>query len=110
MKQYVIDELRPGDYRKLKSCLQERLGRAELDDLFWLEIDKSIYNETQAAHVDCQPFFAAVRLEEQSIAVELLIRTMNRMRCECISYATAEQTAWLIAFLDNLVDELGIRA
>lgn len=36
MKQYVIDELRPEDYIKLKSYLESAYGPAELENIFWV--------------------------------------------------------------------------
>ena len=109
MKQYVIDELRPGDHEKLKSYLESHCGPAELENLYWVALDASVYSETQTAHTDCQPFYAAVRLDEQAIAIEFLIRTKNRIRCDCIAYATDEQKAWLMGFLDAMFEQLEIR-
>jgi len=109
MKQYVIDELRPGDHEKLKSYLESHCGPAELAGLYWVALDESVYSETQTAHADCQPFYAAVRLGEQSVAIEFLIRTKNRIRCNCIAYATARQKTWLMDFLDAMFERLELR-
>jgi hypothetical protein len=71
-------------------------------------LDEALYTPTQAAHMDCQPFYAAIRLSEQAVAVEFLIRTKNRMRCDCMGYATPEQTDWLMKRLDAMLAELEI--
>lgn len=108
MKQYVIDELHPGEHERLKAYLQALCGPAELEQLYWLLLDESLYTPTQAAHMDCQPFYAAIRLSEKAVAMEFLIRTKNRMRCDCMGYATPEQTAWLMKRLDAMLAELEI--
>lgn len=108
MKQYVIDELKPDDHERLQSHLKACCGPAELEGVYWLILDKSQYTETQAAHRDCQPFYAAIRLRQQSIAIEFLIRTRNRIRCDCMAYATAGQIVWLVRSLDDMLGQLGI--
>jgi len=108
MKQYVIDELQPGGHERLKSYLKARCGPAELEDIYWLMLDESMLAATQAAHTACQPFYAAIRLKKQSIAIEFLIRTRSRVRCDCMAYATAQQAAWLIRSLDGIFEELEI--
>ncbi|MFO7838758.1 MAG: hypothetical protein R6X08_04575 [Desulfosalsimonadaceae bacterium] len=110
MKQYVIDELQPRDHERIKSYLESVCGTAELDNLYWLALDESLYTRTQAAHTECQPFYAAIRLESSAVGVEFLIRTKNRIRCSCMAYATAEQAKWLMAQLDGMLDQLEIRA
>jgi len=42
------------------------------------------------------------------LACELLVRTKNRMRCDCIQYATANQRNWLIELIDNMFSRLEI--
>ncbi len=108
MKQYVIDELKPDEHERLQGRLNACCGPAELEGVYWLSLDASLYTETQAAHRDCQPFYAAIRLRPKSIAIEFLIRTRNRIRCDCMAYATAEQKAWLIQSLDDMLGQSGI--
>jgi hypothetical protein len=95
MKQYVIDELRPADYRKIKSYLDEKFGSSPLDGI--------------SEHTTCQPFYFAIDLEANMMACELLIRTKARVRCDCISYATQRQRNWLIGFVDRMFKKLDIR-
>jgi hypothetical protein len=42
------------------------------------------------------------------LACELLVRTQNRVRCDCIGYATEEQFSWLIALIDDIFNRLQI--
>ena len=78
MKQYVVDELRPGDHEKLKAYLDENLGRAGLDGLYWKPIDTPLLTEIQAAHANCAPFYVALVLMPESLSCELLVRTRNQ--------------------------------
>ena len=109
MKQYVIDELRPTDYEKLKSCLDERFGSPELGGVYWVPLEPGHFTDMQAAHGDCQPFYFAVELQERSMVCELLVRTRERVRCSCIAYATRPQRNWVIQMLDDIFDELNIQ-
>ena len=108
MRQYRIDELRPGEYEKIKSYMDERFGSSALDDLYWVPLDESLLDDVQRTHTDCQPFYFAVELQQKSVSFELLIRAKNRVRCACIHYANWEQTTSIIGFADNMFESLGI--
>lgn len=108
MKQYVIDELRSGDYDRLKSHLKERFGPADLGEIFWIPVESDLLSHIQAAHAGCQPFYFAVELKEGAIACELLVRTRDRIRCDCIAYATRSQRNWLIELIDEIFERLDI--
>lgn len=109
MKQYVIDELRPADFNKIKEFLDQTQELSEVDQLYWLRLDDEILTPVQAAHKDCYPFYVAVELAADRISLELLIRTQNRVRCGCMAYATEEQRNWLIGTLDSAFDRLNIK-
>ncbi len=109
MKQYVIDELRIGDHEKIKSYLDENFGTSGVDGIYWLPVENRILTEIQAAHTDCSPFYFALSLEPNLLACELLVRTRNRIRCDCMSYATEEQRNWLIRFIDDIFEKLEIK-
>jgi len=108
MKQYVIDELRPADYDLLRTRLEECFGPPELGGVFWVPIDPRHYSAMQRSHGDCRPFYFAVELQDQSLACELLVRTRQRVRCDCIAYATDAQRNWIIAVIDDILDKLDI--
>ena len=109
MKQYVIDELRPADHRKIKSYLDDKFGSSPIDGIYWVPLDTEHYSRIQAEHITCQPFYFAIDLEDNMMACELLIRTKDRVRCDCITYATEGQRNWLIGFVDRMLDELDIK-
>jgi len=108
MKSYVIDQLRPADYEKIKICLNERYGPADLGGIYWLPMDSSIYSTVQASHIQCRPFYFALDLEPDKLACELLVRTKHRIRCECICYASETQRNWLIQTVDAMFSDLDI--
>lgn len=108
MKQYLIDELRPEDYEKVKAHLDDTLGSSGTDGLYWYPIDESMLTGVQAEHVACKPFYFSLELEPAHLSCELLVRTLNRMRCDCIGYATDTQRNWLIHKIDGMFEDLGI--
>ena len=110
MRQYVVDQLTPDDYRKLRSHFEETYGKPDFETLFWLPIETFSMSEIQQTHIDCQPYFVAVDLQEDQLVCELLVRTKNKMRCDCMGYATELQRNTIIDLIDSLLDELGIRA
>lgn len=109
MKQFVIDELRPADYQTLKTHLDDAFGAAALDGIYWLPIATEVLSEIQIKHKDCQPFYFAIDLEPNRIAVELLVRTQNQIRCACMAHATETQCLWLIRQVDTIFERLGIK-
>jgi len=109
MKQYVIDELRPKDYESVKAHLEENFSTSDVDGIYWIQLDQNILSKIQAEHTDCQPFYFAVDLESNHITFELLIRTKNRIRCDCMRYATEKQRNWLIRLADSIFDTLEIK-
>lgn len=108
MKQYVIDELRPDDYKKLKAYLDENFNSSDIDGIYWIPFEQENLTDIQAGHTECQPFYFAIELNPDILACELLVRTKNRVRCDCIGYATEKQLSWLIGFLDGIFNKLEI--
>ena len=109
MKQYVVDELRPADHESIRTYLEKKYGNSVLEGLYWVPLDKSLYSPVQSEHTECQPFYLALNLEPDLLAGELLVRTQNRVRCDCIGYATDPQRNWLVALVDDMFAELDIK-
>ncbi|MGD8880826.1 MAG: hypothetical protein PVI82_02975 [Desulfobacterales bacterium] len=108
MKQYVIDELRPKDHHKIRKYLKETYGSAEMGGIYWVPIATEVLTEIQHAHSDCQPFYFAIDLEQDRFALELLVRTKNRVRCACIAYASKDQRNWIMGVVDAIFEKLNI--
>ena len=108
MKQYVVDQLRYTDYEKLKGFMDQAYGEAVMGGIYWIPLDEGLLTPVQAEHRQCQPFTAAVELQETRLSMELLVRTRNRIRCDCIAYADLPQRNWLIAVVDRMLEQLEI--
>jgi len=108
MKQYVVDQLRPNDYQKLKKHLDRTIGCQRVDSIYWIELDAAHYSTRQLAHKDCRPFYMALELQPNHLSTELLVRSSNRMRCDCVGYATHTQRNWIIDTIDAMLDNLDI--
>ena len=108
MKQYVIDELRPEDHDRLKCYLDDRFAVDGFEGLYWIPLTDDLLSDKQKAHTTCRPHYVALELFRDRLACELLVRTQERMRCDCIQYATGMQRNWLIQFIDAVLEELAI--
>ncbi len=109
MKQYVIDEIRFEDYEKIRAWFDKNKDDSAIDGIYWLLIDEKVLNETQLAHLKCRPFYFVIELEPTRISCELLVRTRNTVRCDCMKYATDEQFLWLVRRIDSMLDALEIK-
>ncbi len=56
----------------------------------------------------CGPHVFGLEVEEDSLRMELLVRAKNRMRCDCVHYAGPELRASMIAWLEQMLTDLGI--
>jgi hypothetical protein len=108
MRQYIIDELRPGDYRKVKVYLDDQLTTGSIEGVYWMPLEKHLLNATQVRHRHCQPFYVALELTPVKLSCELLIRTQHQVRCDCIEYANETQRNWIIATIDAIFNRLDI--
>jgi hypothetical protein len=108
MKQYVVDQLRYLDYEKLKAYLDQTYGPAEMGGIYWVRLEKELLTPVQGEHRECQPFVAALDLQETRLSLELLVRTRSRIRCGCIAYADDHQRSWLIGLVDRMLTQMEI--
>ena len=106
MKQYVIDQLREQDFLKLDNYLSSNSEAGDLPGIYWAPMPEPLHEELQQEHTDCQPFYFAINLDRQSISFELLIRTRNRLRCNCIQFASRDQRDYILAYADGLFEKL----
>lgn len=109
MKQYVIDGLRPEDYLLLKEYLDRHTEIAGIVGIYWLALEKTLLTPLQADHRDCAPHVFALKLEQNALACELLVRTKKNIRCACMAYATKQQRSWLMDQADAVLEKLAIR-
>ena len=108
MKQYVIDQLRPADFEAVKVYLEENFESSDVGGIYWIPLSRELLTDIQAEHIECQPFYFAVDLEQNYMSSEFLVRTKNKMRCSCMNYATEKQRNRIIQFADAIFEKLEI--
>jgi len=108
MKQYVVDEIRAPDHEKIKVYLDREFGPPKMGGIYWIPIAGDMLSDVQHAHKQCQPFFFALDFAPDRLSCELLVRTKNRVRCECIGYATESQRNWIVSIVDAMFEKLGL--
>jgi hypothetical protein len=108
MKQYIIDELRIEDYEKIKTYFDDHFEASKISGIYWIYIDPKILSEIQISHDKCKPFYFAVEIEPDKLSCELLVRTGNRVRCDCVRYATESQRNWFIRLIDAILEKLEV--
>lgn len=108
MKQYLIDQLREGDFLALQDHLDNHAEAGHLPGIYWIPLPENLYEGLQREHGNCQPFYFAINLDLKSISFELLIRTRQRLHCGCLAYASQRQRDYILAYADGLFEELGL--
>lgn len=108
MRQYVIDELREEEIARIRAFLDTACERSGLENLYWLNIPDDLLSPEQFAHKDCRPFAVGIEMGRREITFELLVRSMARIRCTCIAFATPAQRDFVLAFADRVVSKSAI--
>ena len=111
MRSYCIDEMRPEEISLFRQRLQEMELSSGLEGIFWLPLPTHLLTEEQRSHsAVCGPHCMALDCSETGVQLELLVRALGKIRCSCVVFATPEQRAHMISYVDELLAELGIRA
>ncbi len=109
MRTYSIDQLYEKDVAAITARFTEMDLQAGLDGVFWLPIPPEMLTTVQNEHKDrCGPYCMALEVEPDSVHLELLVRGMGRIRCECISFAAPELRNHMIRYVEDVLTELGI--
>ncbi|SHN63122.1 hypothetical protein [Desulfovibrio litoralis] len=108
MELFVIDELNHEDCKKIKARLKEMELQANIEGIYWLPIPAKLLSEKQKTHSDCSPHVLALELDEDSLKLELLIRSSQKLRCDCIEKPSPELREHMIVYLENLLKDLNI--
>lgn len=104
MRQFVIDELSARERDNLDSYLTKSLKKGAMEGVYWLEMPRDLWAETQQGHDECGPFYCGLELGRDRLTIELLIRSESNLHCSCIAYATAEQRRFILDFIDTMLD------
>jgi hypothetical protein len=109
MKYYLIDEITHQDMDRLSEFLKNNATMSGLEKVFWVNIPENYFNEIQAGHSNCRPYFFALELGSGMLKAELFIRTLTEFNCSCSGCADSAQTSFIINFVDKMIEELNIR-
>jgi len=109
MKQYVIDQLRESDYDQIADYLDKHTEKTALEGIYWVGVPRELYSAVQLEHTGCHPYYFAVNLSHRQVAFELLIRSRQIIRCNCIGYAGREQRDYILRFADDMLNQLDIK-
>jgi hypothetical protein len=111
VRSYVIEELLPEHVRRLCLHLEREGYKGPIEDIYWFELPRELYTEAQHEHAgECGPYVLSLEAGGSWIKLELLVRARNRLRCSCIAYATPQQRARFIDWLDSVLRNLDIPA
>ncbi|KUJ96979.1 MAG: Uncharacterized protein XD41_0058 [Desulfonauticus sp. 38_4375] len=106
MRSYYIEELNQQDMEKIKKSFKEKKLDNPLDNLYWLPLPQKFYTSEQKEHLSsCGPYYFPLELGKNWLKAELLIRASNKIRCQCITYATPEQREYLVQWINQLLAE-----
>ena len=108
MRAYLIDEIPVPEMDKIKGFLKKHAIHSSLEQIFWVRIPDDLLNETQFLHTQCQPHVFAVELGPDWIKLELFVRTLKSMRCDCPAYSTPIQREYIFKFGDGIIRQLKI--
>jgi hypothetical protein len=109
MKQYVIDQLRESDFGQIQEFLERNTESTGMAGVYWVHLPTALYSAIQSEHSTCHPYYFAINLTWNDVAFELLIRSRQVIRCNCIAYATEQQQDYIIRFADRMLEELNIK-
>ena len=108
MRSFLIEEITPEDMEKLETWLKEQ-NLMSLAHLYHFNLPPKLLSPIQQEHAaECGPFYMAVETGRDWVKLELLVRAKRILRCACIAYATPEQQAHMISYLENLLADLHI--
>lgn len=111
MRWYGIDDLSPEDMSRIVAALKDMELESGMDGLYWLPAPAEMLSPIQKEHMQsCGPHVFGLEVEEDSLRMELLVRAKNRIRCDCVHYATPELRAHMITWLEQMLTDLGIVA
>ncbi len=109
MRSYFIQEISPADMPKLLEALSSKAYKIPIKGLFWITLPRHLHSGKQLEHVKCGPYYMAVEAGDDWLKLELLVRCEQKIRCECIAYATAEQRQYMMEYLDQLIRNQDVR-
>ena len=109
MRIYTIDQLRDEDTKLISERLTEAGLQGGLQGLYWLPVPENLLSSLQVEHKEkCGPYCLALDVDEQALHLELLVRGMGKITCQCVAFASEELRDHMIAFVEDTLRELEI--
>ncbi|MBU2499301.1 MAG: hypothetical protein KKE57_10395 [Proteobacteria bacterium] len=109
MRSYLIDELSSHDVEVMKEYLREKGSASELEGIFWIPLPPRLQTDLQSLHRSCQPFVFAVEMGKRWAKIELLIRSLTGLKCDCQDYPTQEQLTLILDFVHQMIRDLDLK-
>ena len=109
MRQLMIDEIPRKQMEAVVSYLEEKTEPSGLDKIYWLEVPADLLAPVQWEHRECGPHYWAIELGKEFLKFEFLVRCRQRLRCDCVQYATPAQEAFLMKFARTLIEALSLQ-
>jgi len=107
VRTYVTDSLSPGTLAAVAARCLELGFSSSLESVYWLPVAEAHHTPVQREHREsCGPYAMALTFEEDSIALELLVRSRSALHCNCIGYASPALREHMMQYVDDLIDSL----
>ncbi len=110
MRQLLIDEIPRRQMEEIEVYLKEKTVSSAMERIFWLEIPERLLSPVQEGHKTCGPHYLAIETGKDFIKLEFLVRCRERLRCDCVQYATPRQETYLMDFAQALIQALDLKA
>lgn len=109
MRTYTIDQLEEADIAAINDRLISMNLQAGLEGVYWLPVPQNLLTPLQREHLDsCGPYCLALETEENVLHLELLVRGLGRITCQCVTFASEDLRNHMIAYVENMLTELQI--
>ena len=109
MRTYTIDQLEEADIAAINARLLDMELQAGLEGVYWLPVPREMLTPVQEEHVgSCGPYCLALEVGPNAVHLELLVRGIGRIRCECLSFASQELRNHMIEYLEGMLNDLKI--
>ncbi|MDR2124093.1 MAG: hypothetical protein LBP38_03810 [Desulfovibrio sp.] len=109
MRTYSIDQLDEKDIAAVNARLLDLKLQAGLEGIYRLPVPERMLSRVQTDHLqECGPYCLALEVGGGSIHMELLVRGLGRITCECVAFAPEPLRNYMIKYLEEMLTDLGI--
>lgn len=109
MRLYLLEDFTSENIAAITGRLNEMELSGAMEGIYWLPCPQELLSDVQKEHTDeCGPHCMALEIDGKTLRLELLVRARNKLRCECVSYASEDLRAHMIKYIDDMLTELDI--